>query len=557
MLMPRLQEPKRKAKSKTVQTTLWGNLKERQWNRKKLWDQLFFIATHHDFLKKDLQHFCKTKNMQISGTKEALVKRIWNAWFDFAELKEGLDPPRDQDSGEWRFLVERIQLKPSPQLFQVCHLAKNLYNQGNYLIQTALEDESGERTKKRIGYLTLEKQLRESPNYRHLPSQVAQQTLRQLTQNWDAFFKALEDWKAHPEKYRQKPAPPGYKPKEGAHLVIFTRDECRIKYDRGRNKQVLYFNYKAKLPPIVVNGARVSPQTLRHVRILPRHTYYVLEIVYKRKIEWSKLEDHRTIGIDIGVRNLVTVVNNIGLDPWIVRGRTLMAINQYFNKLRSKLQARNSAHGNVGTTKRLYRLSRVRENKITDFFHKLSRAIVDYCITHEIGTIVIGYNETWKQRVNLGRRTNQNFAYIPFLKLIHQVKYKAELVGIHVWVIDEAHTSKCSFLDEEPIRHHDQYVGKRGVYRSKKDGGKGGIHTGLFQTASGVLINSDVNGAYNILKKAVPNAFADGIEGLGLVPRSVKFTELKQFVNLKSTQHTIPKGPDPNGREGNGGNPNF
>jgi len=83
--------------------------------------------------------------------------------------------------------------------------------------------------------------------------------------------------------------------------------------------------------------------------------------------------------------------------------------------------------------------------------------------------------------------------------------YKAEEEGIKTIIVNEAHTSKCSFLDDETIKHHARYLGKR-------------ICRGLFKTLSGKIINADVNGAYNIIKKAFPNAFANGIHGAGCHP---------------------------------------
>ena len=177
-------------------------------------------------------------------------------------------------------------------------------------------------------------------------------------------------------------------------------------------------------------------------------------------------------------------------------------------------------------------------------FHQLSRALINFCIRNNIGTIVIGYNENWKQRANMGRRNNQNFVNIPFYTLVQKITYKAKLVSIKVVRIEESHTSKCSFLDNEPIQHHDQYVGRRGVYRN------GRICRGLFKTKDGRIINSDINGAYNILRKAFPNALpVDGIEGLGLVPYSVKFTELNKLGNLNPTTNALPKVAKTDGTE--------
>jgi len=205
----------------------------------------------------------------------------------------------------------------------------------------------------------------------------------------------------------------------------------------------------------------------------------------------------------------------------------------------------------------LERLTRRRNNKIEDLFHKLSSALIGYCTSQRIGTLVIGYNEQWKQNTRLGRRNNQNFVNIPFYRLVKKLQYKAALAGITVVLTEESHTSKCSLLDKEPIEHHETYLGTRGVWQQIDDakfqqthaGKKGKVCHGLFKTAAGNIINSDVNGAYNILRKAFPEALAvDGIEGRGLVPIAVKFskkeqdfTRLKQLAaNLDSSTDTLP-----------------
>ena len=126
-----------------------------------------------------------------------------------------------------------------------------------------------------------------------------------------------------------------------------------------------------------------------------------------------------------------------------------------------------------------------------------------------IGTIIIGYNSSWKQNITMGRRNNQNFVQLPYFTLISQIKYKSKLVGIDVILEKESYTSKCSFLDNESIQKHKTYAGKR-------------INRGLFRSKKGVIINADVNAGYNIMKKVIPNALSvDGIEGVGLYPYSI------------------------------------
>ena len=335
--------------------------------------------------------------------------------------------------------------------------------------------------------------------YKQLPAQTAQQVLRLLDQNWKAFFKTFKDWQEHPSKYLGRPRIPRYKPKNGEILVIFTNQQCRIAAG------FVWFPKKAQMPPI---KTRII-ESFRQIRLIPRGNHYILELVYEKEPDDLRLNRYRIISIDIGLNNLVTVVNNAGLAPWRVKGGVVKSINQYYNKEQARLKSLRDRQGLTGPTRRLQRLRLKRENKITDFFHKVSRHLIEYCIVNDFGRIIIGYNSMWKQGVTFGRRNNQNFVNVPFLKLVHQIQYKAAMLSIDVVVLEENYTSKVSFLDDEAIKPHQSYVGKR-------------IGRGLFRSSSGVLINADVNGGFNIGRKAVPEAFAvDGIEGVGLHPYSV------------------------------------
>ena len=119
--------------------------------------------------------------------------------------------------------------------------------------------------------------------------------------------------------------------------------------------------------------------------------------------------------------------------------------------------------------------------------------------------LVIGKNKGWKQSINIGRRNNQAFVQVPHARFIDMLTYKARLVGIKVVVTEESYTSKTSFIDLEPVKKQMVYLGKR-------------IKRGLFKSADGTLINADINGSSNIIRKVVPNAFADGIEDVVVRP---------------------------------------
>jgi putative transposase len=259
---------------------------------------------------------------------------------------------------------------------------------------------------------------------------------------------------------------------------------------------------------------RLENISLREVRIIPEGMGYEVEIVYEKDIKDAEnTKTQRIMGIDIGVRNLVTIGNNIPEEGIAVRAGLLKSINQFYNKENARLRSINDQQDRKTMTRRLQRLIITRNRKIRDIMHKVSKSIVEYAKSRNIDTIVIGHNEGWKQSVNIGHRNNQNFVQLPFNTLIQQIRYKAEEHGINVIVQDESHTSKCSFLDNESVEHHDSYVGRR-------------IRRGVFQSANGKLIHADLNGSYNIIRKAIPEAFANGIEGVGLHPRSLSIRQM-------------------------------
>jgi IS605 OrfB family transposase len=389
--------------------------------------------------------------------------------------------------------TERIHIKPNGNLSKLCHHSKNLYNEANYIIRQALL-----RTGKWTRYNELAETLKNSENYKALPAQTAQQTLRVLDRNWKSFFRATKDWKKHSEKYLNRPKMPRYKEEKGEFLLIFTNQQCRIINGEIRFPERVDLRFETRLDD--------KKAELREVRIVPKGVGYVLEVVYQKIVEMlnPRPDTSRMVGVDLGLRNIATIANNIGEKPIAVKGGALKSINHYYNKMRARLQSVYDRQ-RIKKGSKLQRLTEKRNRRINDFFHKLSREIVEWCAERDVGVIVIGHNNSWKQNSNLGRRNNQNFVQIPFDKLISQIQYKAEEAGITVVLREENHTSKCSFLDGEPLEHLDRYAGRR-------------VSRGLFRSSNGLIVNADVNAAYNIMRKAFPEAFADGIEGVGLHP---------------------------------------
>jgi putative transposase len=344
----------------------------------------------------------------------------------------------------------------------------------------------------------MDKRMQSHEAYKALPSKVAQQVLKLLDKNWQSFFKAIAAWREHPEPFLGRPKLPNYKDKgKGRNILIYTAQAVsRTALKKG----------VVKPSQLDIEVVSICPE-VDQVRIVPRKGFYVVEVVYEQDCEQEPVNPDRYAGIDLGITNLATLTSNkSGFVPRIVNGRPVKSINQFYNKRRADLQRKLAQEdARRHTSKRLERLTNKRARKIDHYLHTASKRIIDFLVSEGIGTLVIGYNQEWKQEVNIGKRNNQNFVNIPFARFIDMLTYKAELVGIQVRMTEESYTSKCSFLDFEPIGKHDMYLGKR-------------VKRGLFRSADGYCYNADVNGSYNITRKVASDAFVQGSRGCVVHP---------------------------------------
>jgi putative transposase len=393
--------------------------------------------------------------------------------------------------------VEKHLIKKSNPFFemldQFCFMSKNLYNAANYIVrQTFINDG------KWVRYQDLDKALKqetEYTDYRDMPSaQAAQQTLRLLDKNWTSFFKAIKAYKRNPESFTGKPNLPKYKEKTGRNILILTNQNCKLV------DGTIYF-------PKTFKGFTIETKVgnLNQIRFLPMGNYISIEVVYEVEDVPLAEDNERYYSIDIGLDNLLTVVNNFGEQPFVIDGKGLKSMNQYYNKKRAVLSSIASKLNKRYSTKRITDFTSKRNRKVEDYMHKASRLLVDRALKDNVSKIIVGLNKDFKREINIGKVNNQKFVMIPFNSLIQKIQYKAASVGIEVILTEESYTSGTSFLDGElPVKEN--YDKKRRKHR------------GLFVSNQGIRINADVNGAYQIFKKVFPNAYSNGIEGVGLHP---------------------------------------
>jgi len=376
--------------------------------------------------------------------------------------------------------------------------SKNLYNQATYQIRQAYIHEG-----KYLPYAEIFHRVKHLDCYRALPAKVSNSILILIHKNWVSFFRALEEWKQHPKKLTGHPKIPGYKHKEkGRNILIY-------------DKQAIGKRLFKKTGKIVPSGlgieieTKVSWDDLDCVRIVPRGSCYVVEVVYQQEIKQAAVDPSLIAAIDLGVDTLAAITSNKpGFQPRLYNGRPLKDLNHYYNQQRAQHQ-QQLAKINQKTSRKLDRITTKRNRCVNAYLHTASRRIIDLLVAEGIGTLVIGLNKGWKQEVEMGRVNNQTFVQIPHSRFIQMLEYKAQLVGIPVIVREESYTSKASFLDLDPIPTYDPENREKHSFSGKRE------TRGLYRAANGRRVQADVNGSYNSLRKEFPNAFPKSQARLG------------------------------------------
>jgi putative transposase len=372
---------------------------------------------------------------------------------------------------------------------ELCHIAKNLANQAIYNVRQYYFDEGK--------YLNYEKNyvlLKSSDNYKMLNSNMAQQILKEVDGSFKSFFRLLK--LAKTGSYSLKDVKlPHYLPKDGFTTLVI--GFIRV----NGNKLILPYsnNYKKShtaveitMPPILTD------KHIKEIHIIPKAYARFFEIQYTYEVECVQrnLNTNNALALDLGINNLVTAVSSEG-KSFIVDGKRLKSINQWYNKQNARLQSiKDKQHIGKKPTNQQKAIARDRNNKVNDYMSKTARIIINYCITNDIGTLVVGYNETFQRNSNIGKANNQTFVNIPYGKLRDKLQYLCELNGIVFAKQEESYTSKASFFDKDIMPVYNDDNPKDYVFSGKR------IHRGMYRAKDGTLLNADVNGALNILAKS-------------------------------------------------------
>ena len=385
--------------------------------------------------------------------------------------------------------IKHLSKEDYKSIKELCHIAKNLTNEAIYNVRQYYFTEDK--------FLKYEKNytlLKSSPNYKKLNSNMAQQILKEVDGSLKSFFVLIK--LAKQGKYSFKDFKlPRYLPKDGYTTLV-------IGFVRlNGNKLILPFSNNFKkthkvveitIPPVLLD------KKVKEIRILPKANarYFEIQYIYETECIQRNLNTQNALALDLGVNNLVTAVSSTG-KSFIVDGRKLKSINQWFNKENARLQSiKDKQHFGKKPTSRQKAIARDCNNKVNDYMNKAARMIIDYCINNDIGTLIAGYNVTFQRNSHIGKQNNQNFVNIPYGRLRDKLAYMCELNGITYVEQEESYTSKASFWDKDNIPVYNNDNPKEYEFSGNR------VHRGLYETANGKTFNADINGALNIMRKS-------------------------------------------------------
>lgn len=414
--------------------------------------------------------------------------------------------------------VEKVRVTEKHSLYKtidkLSFKAKNIYNSALYIQRKHYFSD-----KRLLSYNALEKIHKQQcqQDYYSLPTKTSQQILKIAVQDFKSFKALSIKYNSNPKSLTGKPKIPNYKPKNGRFNIYFTNQQVKFKDESilfPKDTNIEPLKTKLKLQSIR-DDLGFTNNPINQVRITPNSNSYTIEIVYTKTMSKPDTASLKyAAGLDLGIDNFAAItVFGPSIRPLLINGKGLKSYNKNFNKKLAKYKSLAMMRNNIHSTKRISNLYEKRNRFTLDFYHKASKATVNYLLKNKVKTLVVGYNQGWKQKTSLSKQVNQTFIQIAYKTYINQLEYKLQEVGIKLILQEESYTSGTSFIDDEQPTKANYDITRR-------------KHRGLFESNSGFKINADINSAFQILKKVEPE---------------VSYTKSRGLLRLSPTKLTINK----------------
>ncbi|MEG0472661.1 MAG: transposase [Solibacillus sp.] len=381
-------------------------------------------------------------------------------------------------------------------LGRMTHSSKALRNVGLYTIKQSFLNENRMATTRGI-----DAAMKQDINYWGIQSNSVQAIRRTLLSEVKSFFKALEAWKKEPSKFTGRPQFPNYL-RSTEKRIIEIYQVPKVDKD-GYWNIPMNVTFRKRFGSIKIRMPKnLLHKKISYIEIVPKQNGRFFEVHYTYEAQATQMKKQPTttnnaLSCDFGVDRFISCATNAG-DSFLINGKKLKSINQYFNKVIRELQQQNSANGisKRVVTNQMAQLWRKRNNQINGYISQAIGLLFKKVKELNVDTIIVGYNEGWKQNSNLGKKNNQHFVQIPFNKLINAIENKCLKEGIRFVKQEESYTSKASFLDKDELPVWSSDDKEKYVFSGKR------VHRGQYQARSGERIHADINGALNILRKS-------------------------------------------------------
>ena len=377
-----------------------------------------------------------------------------------------------------------------------------VYNMLNYEVKEGKEKINTKASLNVEGSKIYKKYRKENWHTKYLHSHTLLEIILNYIGDYKSYVEVSKKYRDGNKEIKGKPRMPRYK-KEDKILITFTkyairRDGREIKLSISKKMQE---KFKVKSLNFLIPKKLEKLVNLESIKMIKigkiKDGRCKMYIIYEREEKKIKASGN-IMAIDLGMNNLATCTNMNNSNSLIIAGENIKSKIGYINKEIDRLkriQMKMTGSKEYKNTKKINKLYEERKNYTNTYMHKASRMIINYAKENACGTIVIGDIKNIKQNM----KNNKRFVEMPLQNLVKKIEYKAKLEGIEVEKMGEEYTSGVSSIDKEEIN--------RNYYNKTRR-----IKRGLSKTNRGKIINADINGSLNILRKYIKEIFSPDLE---------------------------------------------
>ena len=428
----------------------------------------------------------------------------------------------------------------------ICQRSNSLYNQAIYFVRRNHEM-THPGLLPNVPYSVLCSELKDLWNYTMLCAQAAQQTLKSVHEAFESYKGLMSVWLT--EGLEVRPREPSYRERGGLFPVTYPAAAVTFYLDRSEVRIPLGNGVKddSGLTELFIPCLHgVKPDQIKEVQILPRNGQFYAVYVYKTQSFVADVDITKALGIDPGVSNWLTCVSTDG-KSFIIDGRKVKSLNQHYNK---RVAALKEGKAQGFWSDELAAITEKRNRQMRDAINKAARFIINRCLADRIGTVIFGWNQGNKDGIDIGKKNNQEYIQIPSAKLKDRIAQLCKQYGLRFVETEESYTSQSSFLDDDFLPTYGGEIppgwktsGKRG---QKQKGVLHNLGRGGYQTANGSRINSDCNGAVNIIRK-VATQLGISLAKVGRavlnLPKRYNLSSLSRFYREKNEGARLQPAP--------------